>query len=388
MLAVGKAAVPMSAAAEEKLGRYITAGVAVTQARTPHRLRRVKLLLSSHPVPDERGLRAAMAIEHLLKGLSPDDLVVALVSGGASALLPAPCAGIRLDDKQVVTARLLASGAAIHEINMVRKHLSRFKGGGLARLCSQARVLVLALSDVVGDDMATIASGPFSPDPTTFRDALDVLHRCRVAVPKAVRRHLEAGAAGRHAETPKPGDRVFRRVAVRIVGNNSVVLRAAAKKARRLGYRTQVIAKPLQGEARIVGPRLVRMLRRAAGTSRSRPLTILAGGETTVTIRGPGRGGRNLELAASAVAALARLPFPVVLASVATDGLDGNSGAAGAIVDTSTLSRSRDLGLMAPRDYLARSDTAAFLEPLGDLVRTGPTGTNLLDVTIFIALPS
>ncbi len=387
LVAAGKAAAAMAAAAESRLGRRITVGMAVAPSSPRRALRRTRLLVASHPLPDARGLHAARAVERAVGGLDRSDLVLALLSGGASALLPAPAGGIHLTDKRRLTAALLRSGASIAEINTVRKHLSRLKGGGLARAAFPARVLGLVLSDVVGDDPTTIASGPLSPDPTTYGDAVRILRRRHVAVPASVQRRLRAGAGGRIAETPKPGSSVLRRVHLRIIGSNRLVLRAGLAEARRRGFRARIVDAQLTGEARVAGRTLVRALSREVARSSlgRRRVCLLAGGETTVRVRGRGRGGRTLEMTTAAVDTLARLGTPAVMAALATDGLDGNSGAAGACVDSTTLARARKLGVWPPRRYLADNDTAAFLEPLGELIRTGPTGTNLLDIVVLLA---
>jgi hydroxypyruvate reductase len=317
VVAAGKAAVPMARAAEHRLGRHLSDGVAVTNAEAEG-LERMRVLSASHPVPDARGLAAARVIEDLAHELGRDDLLLVLLSGGASALLPAPAEGLTLDDKQRTTAVLLRGGAAIHELNAVRKHLSRLKGGGLARAAAPARVVTLVLSDVVGDDLSTIASGPTAPDPTTYADALAVLTRRGLLseVPPAVRARLEAGAGGDAPETPKPGERVFRRVATRIVGSNRLSVAAAAREARRQGLRPMVLTARLEGEAREAARVLVAILRECVETGRpaATPVCLLAGGETTVTVSGAGRGGRNQELAVAAAEALAGFPAPAVVA--------------------------------------------------------------------------
>jgi hydroxypyruvate reductase len=349
----------------------------------------VRLRPASHPVPDARGLAAAAEVETLARGLGPDDVLLVLLSGGASALLPAPAEGIALEDKQTTTALLLGAGATIHELNAVRKHLSRLKGGGLARAAAPARVLTLVLSDVVGDDLSTIASGPTVPDPTTFAQALAVLtHRGLVGeVPAAVRARLEAGARGEIEETAKPGETAFRRAATRVVGSNVLSLAAAARAARRQGLRPLVLTTRLEGEAREVARVLVAVLRECVESGRpaAPPVCLLAGGETTVTVRGEGQGGRNQEVAAAAAAALAGFPTPAVVASLATDGIDGASDAAGGIVDDRTSSRAAALGLAPAAVFLAASDTRNFLGPLGDLIVTGPTGTNVVDLVVLLA---
>ena len=390
LIAVGKAAVPMALAAEEALGNRLGEALAVSTAREG-KLERVRLLTASHPVPDARGLAAAAEVEALARGLGRQDLLLVLLSGGASALLPSPAEGLTLDDKARTTALLLRTGATIHETNAVRKHLSRLKGGGLARAAAPARVVTLVLSDVVGDDLATIASGPTVPDPTTFADALDVLRRREILedVPAAVREHLERGARGERPETPKPGGAAFRRAATRIVGSNRLSVEAAGREARRQGLRALVLTTRLEGEAREAARVLVAVLRECVESSRpaAPPLCLLAGGETTVTVRGDGQGGRNQELAVAAAPCLAGFPVPAVVASLATDGVDGASDAAGGLADDTTVARAAALGLAPADAFLAASDTRNYLGPLGDLIVTGPTGTNVVDVVALLAGP-
>lgn len=388
LVAAGKAAPAMAQAAEKLLGERLDDALAVSNAGGPP-LRCTRLLLASHPVPDERGLAAAAAVRALAEGLGRDDLLLVLLSGGASALLPAPVAGVELADKAAVTSLLLRAGAAIHELNTVRKHLSRLKGGGLARAATPARVVCLALSDVVGDDLSTIASGPTVPDPTTYADALRVLATRGVleTCPAAVRAHLAAGAGGEVPETPKPGDRLFARVTTRIVGSNRLSVEAAAREARRQRLRSLVLTTRLEGEAREVARVLVAELRECveAGRPARPPVCLLAGGETTVTVRGNGRGGRNQELAVAAAEPLAAFPRPALLASLATDGIDGMSEAAGGVVDQLSVARAAALGVAPPQAFLAASDSRGFLAALGDLIVTGPTGTNVVDLTVLLA---
>lgn len=387
VLAAGKAASTMARAAEGVLGRRIHAALAVDVSdQVP--LKRTRRHVAGHPIPDARGLAAAREVEALLHGLEPDDLVLVLLSGGASALLPAPAEGLGLADKAAATSRLMHAGATIHELNTVRKHLSRFKGGGLARLAAPARVAALVLSDVVGDDPATIASGPLSPDPGTYADALAIARARGVLaeLPPAVRSHLEAGSRGERPETPKAGDPLFRRVALRVVGSNRLSVEAAAREARALGLRPLVLTTRLEGEAREVARALVAVLRECVESGRPArpPVCLLAGGETTVTVRGDGHGGRNQELVAAAIGPLASFPAPALVASLASDGIDGRSEAAGGYADDSSLARARAAGL-APFEFLARSDTNALLAALDDLIVTGPTGTNVVDLTVLLA---
>ena len=384
---MGKAAFAMADAAEAVLGDRIADGVAVGVA-APARLRRMRARIAGHPVPDERGLAAASEVEQLTADLGKDDLLLVLVSGGASALLPAPVAGVPLAEKAALTSALMRAGASIHELNTVRKHLSRLKGGGLARRAAPAQVVALVLSDVVGDDLGTIASGPVSPDPSTYADALAVLAaRGALGVAPEATRHLEAGARGAVPETPKPGAPEFRRVVTEIVGSNRLSVAAAAREARRVGLRPLVLTTTLEGEAREVSPALVSVLRECMESGRPArpPVCLLAGGETTVTVRGDGRGGRNQEIAVAAVEPLARCPGDAVLASLATDGIDGASDAAGGVVDGRSAARARALGLAPAAAFLAASDSSGFLAPLGDLIVTGPTGTNVVDLTVLVS---
>jgi hydroxypyruvate reductase len=388
VVSVGKAAAAMARAAETALGSRIDDALAVANAPAARGMR-TRLLVAGHPLPDERGLTAARAVESLVRPLATRDTLVVLLSGGASALLPAPVEGVSLADKAAVTSALMRSGAGISELNAVRKHLSRLKGGGLARVAAPARVHTLVLSDVVGDDLSTIASGPTVPDPTTYGDALDVLQRRALLdmIPTSVRAHLDRGARGRVPETPKAGDYAFGRSTVRVVGSNALSVGAAAAEARRRGFRPVVLTTRLEGEAREAGRILVSVLRECVESGRpaSPPVCLLAGGETTVTVRGQGRGGRNQELVAAAARPLAALPVSAVVASLATDGIDGASDAAGGVADGSTLGRAERLGLAPPEAFLEENDSWSFLAPLGDLIQTGPTGTNVVDLVVLLA---
>jgi hydroxypyruvate reductase len=388
LISAGKAAAAMSRAAEEILGDWISESLAVDVSNAIPLLRG-RLRVARHPIPDRRGVDAAAEVEALARSLGKDDLLLMMVSGGASALLPAPAPKVSLEDKATVTSLLLRAGATIGELNTVRKHLSRLKGGGLARAAAPARVVCLVLSDVVGDDLSTIASGPTVPDPTTFADALEVLRSRGVLdkVPQSVRRRLQSGAKGTLAETPKPGDPLFRRVTTRIIGSNRWTVESAAQEARRQGLQPLVLTTFLEGEAREVARVLVAILRECVetGTPVAPPLCLLAGGETTVTVHGGGRGGRNQELVVAAASTLASFPAHALVASLATDGIDGASHAAGGVADQETLDRARALGLASPALFLEQSDSTSFLAPRGDLIVTGPTGTNVVDLTLLLA---
>ena len=379
VLGCGKASGAMAGAAEEALGERVAAGFVVVKDGYTAPCARVELTEAGHPVPDERGLAASARLLDLARGAGEDDLVLFLVSGGGSALTPAPAPPVTLAEKREVTRLLLSAGATIGELNAVRKHLSRFKGGQLARAAWPAAVLTLALSDVIGDPLDVIASGPTAPDPTTFRDALDVLEARRLAgrVPGSVRERLEAGLRGSVEETPKPGDGVFQRVTNLVIGNNALVTDAALAEARRRGYRAELLTRALQGEARLMARELVeRGGRLAPGTC------LVAGGETTVTVRGRGKGGRCQELALAAALALAP-GAPLAVLAGGTDGTDGPTDAAGALVDAGTPARARAAGV-DPARALEDNDSHRALAASGDLLVTGPTNTNLLDLYLVL----
>ncbi|MBA4380920.1 MAG: glycerate kinase, partial [Anaerolinea sp.] len=337
-----------------------------------------------HPVPDGRSLVAGQRVLELLSGLSADDMVFCLISGGGSALMVAPVEGVTLSDLQALTSALLACGASIDEINILRRHLDRLKGGGLARLASPARVVSLILSDVVGNPLEAIASGPTAPDPTTCADALTVLDKYKLhgKVPKSVMSTLKSGR-----ETLKPGDVVFRNVDNILVGSNLLAAQAALKQAGAEGFHPYLLRADLQGEAREVAVELCRTLRWAwqTGDPAPPPACIVAGGETTVTLRGDGRGGRNTELALASVTELANFP-EVMLVSLATDGEDGPTDAAGAVVTGETFARAYGLGL-DPVEHLHRNDSYTFFAALDDLLKPGPTGTNVNDLTFLFTFP-
>ncbi|HEY7304843.1 MAG TPA: glycerate kinase [Bryobacteraceae bacterium] len=388
LVAAGKAAVPMASAASQVLGRALTSGIAVTKYGHAGRgLRRLTLIESGHPIPDEHGLMASEQIHALLRELNARDLLIVLISGGASALLPAPAQAITLAAKQQTTDLLLRAGANIAELNAVRKHLSLLKGGRMAALAYPATLVSLLVSDVIGDPLETIGSGPTAPDPSTFSDALAVLDKYRVRnrVPKAVRSRLEAGAAGHVPETPKPGDPIFENVYNVIVGSNRLALEAAAHQAKALGYRTLILSSTVQGETREVARVHAQILRevRLSGNPVRRPACVLSGGETTVAVNGDGKGGRNQEFALSAAIEIEGLSDLLIL-SAGTDGTDGPTDAAGAIATGKTVSRAAARGLDAAA-HLQANDSYPFFDALGDLIRTGPTGTNLMDIHILLA---
>jgi glycerate 2-kinase len=379
VLGVGKAGAAMAASAETVLGGRVSGGFVVVKDGYRVATARVEVVEAGHPVPDARGVAASARVLELATSATADDLVLFLVSGGGSALTPAPAPPVTLEEKQALTRLLLAAGATINELNAVRKHLSRFKGGLLARAAAPATVLTLALSDVIGDPLDVIASGPTAPDPTTYADALAVLDRRGVleGAPRAIVERLRAGAGGALAETPKPGDPVFARVTNLVIGNNALVADAAAAEAERRGYRPHVLTRALQGEARDAARDLV-----ARARALPAPAALIAGGETTVTVRGRGRGGRCQEFALAAALALEAGESLVVLAA-GTDGTDGPTDAAGGVVDAATLARGRAAGADAAR-ALADNDAHAFLSAAGACIVSGPTNTNLLDLYLIL----
>ena len=340
---------------------------------------------SSHPIPDEASEAAASKALELARSAAAGDTVLALLSGGGSSLWSLPADGLTLQHLRETTGSLLWAGADILALNTVRKHLSAIKGGRLAAAAAPARVVTLIISDVVGDDVSAIASGPTVPDPTTFGQALEVLDRFggRSAYPEDVVHHLEAGSRGLMNETPKPGDSLFAGNRVEIIGSNRDALQGAAARARSMGYTVLEHLEPLVGEAKDAGRRLARAI---TGREIDRPLCMIWGGETTVTVTGSGRGGRNQELALSAAIELASDQLPVVLLSGGTDGVDGPTDAAGACVSPLTVAQARSLGI-SPAEYLTDNNSYEFFTRVGGLLTTGPTGTNVMDVQIALAAP-
>ncbi len=384
LIAVGKAAVAMAASAAGRLGPALAGGVVVTRRGYGGTADRLPVFEAGHPIPDENGVRAAEAIGELADAAGAEDLVVCLLSGGGSALLPAPPRNVGLTDLAETTRLLLASGAPIEAINAVRRHLSTLHGGRLARRLRPATVITLALSDVVGDRPEAIASGPTVPDPTTVVDAVEVLRRYGLwwRVSPSVRKYL---VGGDDRETLKLGDPAFDRTAFRILASNATFLDALEGAANAEGDRVFRRTEPIVGEARgagrAVGRRAVAVAREGAERA-----VLLAGGETTVTVRGTGRGGRNQEVALAAALEIDGVDG-VVVAALATDGTDGTTEAAGAIVDGETVGRVRRAGV-DPVAALADNDSYAALAASGDLLRTGPTGTNVADACVALVVPA
>jgi hydroxypyruvate reductase len=382
LLACGKAAASMASSVVSRCNWKPSRGAVTAPHSIPSdmSISGLEFMNSAHPVPDAASEAAASRALELAQSAGEGDTVLVLLSGGGSSMWALPDDGLTLDHIGETTAFLLQAGADIHSLNAVRKHLSGFKGGRLAAAAAPARVVTLIISDVVGDDPSTIASGPTVPDPTTFAQALEILDRFggRSSYSDDVVGHLEAGSRGERRETPKPGDALFARNRVEIIGSNRDAIEGAARRARSLGYEVVVHSEPVVGEAREAGRQLVRAIE---GRQTARPLCMIWGGETTVTVMGRGRGGRNQELALSAAIELASEDRPVVLLSGGTDGVDGPTDAAGAFVSPMTAVRAGAAGVAAA-DYLADNNSNEFFNRSGGLIRTGPTGTNVMDLQI------
>ncbi|SOY53154.1 HYDROXYPYRUVATE REDUCTASE OXIDOREDUCTASE PROTEIN; tartrate degradation [Cupriavidus taiwanensis] len=374
VIGAGKAAAAMAQAVEANWQGELS-GLVVTRYGHGAECKRIEVVEAAHPVPDEAGARAAQRMVELVQGLSADDLVLCLISGGGSALLAAPAPGLTLADKQSVNKALLRSGASIGEMNCVRKHLSALKGGRLALHCAPARVETLLISDIPGDDPTLIASGPTLPDATTCADALAVIAKYGIEVPANVRAHLESGAG----ETPKPGDARFNGHRSVTLATAQQALEAAAARARELGVEAHILSDCIEGEAREVAEVHAAIARQVAqrGQPFSGPCVILSGGETTVTVRGKGRGGRNAEFLLALAVALDGLPGVHAIAGD-TDGIDGSEDNAGAMLSPDTLTRAGARGLNA-RAHLENNDGYGFFAGLDDLIVTGPTRTNVND---------
>ncbi len=386
VVGAGKAGAPMANALEEIIGDRIEEGLINVKYGHSQKLAKIEINEAGHPLPDKAGRRGAQRIFHLLEKAGENDLVFCLISGGGSALLPLPVKGISLEEKQEVTETLLRCGARIEEINAIRKHLSRIKGGQIARWAYPARLIVLILSDVIGDRLDTIASGPTVPDETTFVDCLKIVNKYGISssLPVSAINHLGKGAAGEIKETPQKGDPIFVRVHNFIVGSNIMAIKAAQREAEKLKYHSLVLSSFLQGESREIA-RIYAAMAREIRTSRnplSPPACIICGGETTVTLRGQGLGGRSQEFVLSAAIEVEGMKRVTILAA-GTDGTDGPTDAAGALVDGETLMRARELGMDA-LTYLDNNDSYHFFEKLGDLLITGPTRTNVMDLYLLL----
>lgn len=386
VLGAGKASAVMAKAVERLLGSRITGGWINTKDGHTAKLRRIHVHEASHPVPDERGVAGSREIAKIAEQAGPRDLVLCLISGGGSALLPLPADPITLAQKQETTKLLLACGATINEINALRKHISLIKGGQMARWAAPASVLALLLSDVIGDPLDVIGSGPTAPDPSSFQSAWAVIEKYQLEdkIPAPVRDRLQDGVSGTIAETPKAGDPCFEKTQNLVIGSNRLAVEAAARKAKELGYKPVVLSTRIDGETKEIARMhaAIALEVRESGNPAKAPVCLISGGETTVTLQGKGLGGRNQEFALAAAFVLDGQP-DIVAFSAGTDGTDGPTDAAGALADGKTLQRAAAQGLNA-QQFLANNDSYHFFESLGDLVKTGPTGTNVMDVRLML----
>jgi hydroxypyruvate reductase len=388
VLGIGKAPARMAFAMEDVLGDELAAGFIITKYGHGRELGKIQVLEAGHPVPDENSLKGARLLTRMAAAADDHTLIINLISGGGSSLLCLPADGISLEDKRRATKALLASGANIDEMNCIRKHLSKVKGGGLARIASPARLINLILSDVIGDRIDTIASGITAPDPTTFQDALAIVRKYALEdkLPQAVKDHLVRGAKGNIPETPKADNPVFCNTVNIILGNNTLAVNTARKTAERLGYDARILSTTLVGEASGAGSYFAQLAKAIdpGQSGMAKPAIILAGGETTVTIRGKGKGGRNQEMALAFAVELHRISpgsQNIFFLSAGTDGSDGPTDAAGALVTPALMEQMKTISAKASA-CLAENDAYHFFEDTGCLFKTGPTYTNVCDIQI------
>jgi len=386
LIGTGKASTSMAQAIEEIFGDRIAKGLIMTKYGHLLPLKKTEIIEAGHPIPDQKGIEGSKKIQSLLKESTLEDLVLFLLSGGGSALLPLPVDGITLEEKQKVTQLLLDCGADIKEINTIRKHISQIKGGWLAKWAYPSTVLSFILSDVVGDQLDVIGSGPTVPDTSTFEEAWEILDKFNLTkrIPPSVQHHLSLGREGNEEETPKPGDATFEKVYHILIGSNIIALRGAEREASSLGFNTLILSSSIVGETREAA-RFHASIAKEILSSRnpiSRPACIISGGETTVTIKGNGLGGRNQEFSLAGALEISGIE-KVVLLSGGTDGTDGPTDASGAIADHTTVTRARSMGL-DPKAHLENNDAHPFFKKLGDLLITGPTHTNVMDVRIIL----
>ncbi len=386
VVGTGKASSSMSQAIEEIFGDRVTKGIVITKYGHLLPLKKTEIIEAGHPIPDQKGYEGAKKIQTLLKESGPKDLVIFLLSGGGSALLPYPAANINLKEKQEVTQLLLDCGADIQEINTIRKHISGMKGGWLAKWAYPSTVVSFILSDVVGDPLDVIGSGPTVPDPSTFEEAWEILEKYDLLnkISPSIKEHLRLGRERKVEETPKPGGAVFERVYNCLIGSNMIALLAAGKEAASLGLKTLILSSSIVGETREAARFHAAIAKEviSSGNPISTPACILSGGETTVTIKGKGLGGRNQEFALAGALEISGVE-KVVLLSGGTDGTDGPTDASGALSDHTTVGRAKSLG-MNPKTHLENNDAYPFFKKLGDLLITGPTHTNVMDVRILL----
>lgn len=386
VIGAGKGAGALAQGLELLLGERLAGGGVIVPHGYAVQLRQVRGFFGEHPLPGPGSIAATRQIADLLSQRRPTDLICVCLTGGASSLLVHPAVGLSCEDKAALHHALLSCGATISEVNTVRKHLSHVKGGGLARWAFPNRLVSLLLSDVIGDDVGTIGSGPTAPDPTTFRDAWSVLERYDLLahIPPTVLAHLRRGLSGQIPETPKPTDSLFVNVHNLVIGSNRTALAAAAVAARRLGFTPHLVTTPVSGDTTEAAENFCALLRHLLRTAQD-PLCVLAGGETTVRVTGPGKGGRNQEFALVAALTLQEEAGWALL-SAGTDGIDGPTDAAGAFVDGQTVARARRQGL-TPQAFLEKNDSYTFFSALGDLFLPGPTGTNVMDIKIAFVFP-
>lgn len=386
IIGAGKASAHMAKALENIFMKRITKGLICVKYGHSVKLHSILVVEAGHPMPDNNSYLAAKRTLELIKECSEKDLIICLMSGGASAIWALPYAKISFEDKKNCYEILLRSGADIHELNTVRKHISRIKGGLLAQAAYPARLITLAISDVIGNNFSSIGSGPCVGDPTTFKDTMNVFKKYDLfqKIPKSVLKHVLAGVKGDIKETPKPNDRIFRGNVECIVTSNKQFLDIAKQTGEYLGYNVKIVSSELTGEARDVGRQLVEKARQIKSAKKpgSKPTILLFGGETTVTLKGDGKGGRNQELALSAALEMVDLE-DVLIASFGTDGTDGPTDAAGAFADNKTVAKGNDMHLNA-KDFLDSNNSYKYFSKIEDSIITGPTGTNVMDVQIVI----
>jgi len=390
VIGAGKAVCPMAAVLEEILAERLTGGRVNVKYGHLSPLEKIHLQEAGHPVPDEAGMRGTEKILALLHQADEHDLVIGVISGGGSALLPMPVEGISLEDKQATTKLLLACGATINEMNAVRKHISQVKGGQLASAVYPATLITLLLSDVIGDPLDVIASGPTVPDESTFKEVQRIFEKYNIQtqLPESIKKHIEKGLAGAAPETPKAGNPIFNKTQNLIVAGNRQAIEAAKAEAQKRGYQTLILSTLIEGETHEIARMHAAIAKEIhlSGNPVPPPACVISGGETTVTLRGNGLGGRNQEFVLAAAMEISGRPDTVIL-SAGTDGTDGPTGAAGAIGDGKTVERAMALGLK-PQIFLAENNSYRFFEKLGDLMITGPTNTNVMDLRIMLVGPS
>ena len=387
VIGAGKASAPMAQAVEKILGPRIHKGLVITKKGYVAPLERIQLIEGGHPLPDKGGMQGTKRILRLISNLDQNDLVICLISGGGSSLLVSPSPGISLKDIKELTGQLLRCGANIKEINTIRKHISQVKGGRLAQIAHPGYVITLILSDVIGNKIDSIASGPTAPDTTTFSDCLKIIQKYRLKdkIPRSIYDRLKKGAQGKIEETPKPGDPIFKRVRNFIIGSNSQALEAAKQKAEQLGFNAMILPRPVSGDTRRAAVRHANLAKRIQrlGDPIPAPACLISGGETTVKVTGTGLGGRNQEFVLVGATRIVGLENMVML-SAGTDGTDGPTDAAGAICDGKTIKRALQKGL-DPKQYLDNNDSYHFFGKLGDLLKTGHTNTNVMDIHLILA---